>query len=73
MAGLRQLDQAAPVSIDAVEPQFRTKDLLIPVSSLSLEQNRVAVGRHFDSAKTDGVEEFIQADFRFCILSKEKD
>ena len=73
MAGLRQLDQAAGVSVDAVEPQFRTKDLLIPVGFRGFEHDRVAVRGHFQCAETDGVEKFIQADFRLCILRKEQD
>ena len=72
MAGLRQLDQGAAVSVDAVKPQFRAKDLLIPVGLRSFEHDRIAIRGHFQCAEADGVEKFIDADFRLCLLRKKQ-
>src|SRR5712671_1809983 len=72
VAGLRQLDQAAAVSVNAIQPQFRPKNLLIPVSLLRVEQHRVAIGRNFQRAETHRVEEFIDSELRLCGLPEEK-
>jgi hypothetical protein len=70
--GLRQLDQAPAVAGDSVEPQIRAKDLLLPVSFLGVEYDRVAVGRKPHSSEADGIEEFVEGEFRLCILRKEE-
>ncbi len=45
MAGLRELDGRAAISLDAVEPEIFAKNLPIPVGAVGGDYYRVAVGR----------------------------
>ena len=62
MAGLRELDQ--DLRVIAVEPEIAAEDLLVPIGALGGEDNGVSVGRQFDAAEADGIEEVIERKFR---------
>ena len=68
VSGLRELDER--FAIVTIEPEVRAEDLLIPVSAIGDKDYRVAVGREFDGAEADRVEEVVEREFGFA-LSKD--
>jgi hypothetical protein len=67
-AGVLSLTTTA--AADPVQPQFRSKDLLIPIGPLSVKDNRVAVRRQLHTAETDRIKKFVDVELWFRVLSE---
>ncbi len=51
----------------AVEPEIGAENLLIPVGAVGGEDYGIAIGREFDAAEADGVEEVVERQFGLAL------